>query len=70
MHHLLEIALTTDVQLDWLGTGRGTPAAGDWVSAVTAACPFDKVDRELVEAIRNLPASPKLALLKFIKDFF
>lgn len=70
MHHLLEIALTTDVQLDWLGTGRGSASAGDWVPAVTADYSFDRVDRELLEVITNLPDYHKLAILKFIKNFF
>jgi transcriptional regulator with XRE-family HTH domain len=58
MHHLLAIATTTGVCLEWLGTGRGQmhPAENAWTLAVRSAdYAQDDIEEECLNSLRQLP---------------
>lgn len=67
MHHLVEIAIATDVQLDWLGTGQGIPETDCSIPAIKVDFMLDSLDRDLIEVIATLPSQLKLAILKLAK---
>ncbi|MCF7220391.1 helix-turn-helix transcriptional regulator [Marilutibacter chinensis] len=58
MHHLIRIAITTQVCLEWLGTGRGPihPTGDDWIPAInTSDYVHDDIEAKCLAALRRIP---------------
>lgn len=67
--HLRTIATVTQVQFEWLATGRGamqvsTEQALDSVAAAEAMVIEDGAEMRLIGAFRGLPASARIILLE------
>lgn len=67
--HLAALARATDVNFEWLATGRGEPGIPpdmilDAVSAADAILVEDETEMRLVRSWRSLPIRSRLAVLE------
>lgn len=72
MEHLVAIARVTGVQLEWLGTGRGTirPAEDAWAPAThTEDYAQDDIESECLHSLRKVPFHIRKQLVTLISLF-
>ncbi|HEX4854202.1 helix-turn-helix transcriptional regulator [Arenimonas sp.] len=70
MQHLIAIAGTTGVRLEWLGTGEGDwrKETGDWTEAVRREdFAQDDIEADCLAAIRRMPTPVRKQMLGVLK---
>lgn len=71
--HLREIAVTANVQFEWLATGRGSMTVSrelelDSVAAADALLIDDPTELRLLQAYRNAPTRSRIAVLEVLEE--
>lgn len=71
-HHLEQLACVLEVAHEWLATGRGEmklPGYGQDMPMAQADVVENPFERRLLQAWRNLPAKPRVALLELVEAY-
>lgn len=71
--HLRQIAIVTEVQFEWLATGRGAMALGtethlDSIAAAEALLVEDPLEMRLLHAFRDATMRSRIAVVEIVED--